>query len=84
MIGSFKNNRENYPRKCFWRQEKEIRVKFNPVLSANRRLNNWAQRVTLSRSSDCILIWYSCGTKGEISELSQAAFINLDWETGLL
>ena len=43
MIGSFKNNRENYPRKCFWTQEKETRVKFNPGLSANRPLNNWAQ-----------------------------------------
>ena len=43
MIGSFKNNRENNPRKCFWTQEKETRVKFNPGLSANRPLNNWAQ-----------------------------------------
>ena len=42
MIGSSKNNRENYPRKCFWTQEKETRVKFNPGLSANRPLNNWA------------------------------------------
>ena len=36
MIGSSKNNRENYPRKCFLTQEKETRVKFNPGLSANR------------------------------------------------
>ena len=36
MIGRCKNNRENYPRKCFWAQEKETRVKFNPRLSANR------------------------------------------------
>ena len=36
MIGSSKNNRENYPRKCFWKQEKETRFKFNPGLSANR------------------------------------------------
>ena len=27
MIGSSKNNRENYPRKCFWTQERETRVK---------------------------------------------------------
>ena len=42
MIGSSKNSRENYPRKCFWTQEKETRVKFNPGLSANRPSNNWA------------------------------------------
>ena len=42
MIGSPKNNKENYPRKCFWTQEKETRVKFNPGLSANRPSNNWA------------------------------------------
>ena len=27
IIGSSTNNRENYPRKCFWTQEKETRVK---------------------------------------------------------
>ena len=27
MIGSSKNNGENYARKCFWTQEKETRVK---------------------------------------------------------
>ena len=43
MIGGSKNNRENDPRKCFSTQEKETRVKFNPGLSANRPLNNWAQ-----------------------------------------
>ena len=42
MIGSPKNNRENYPRKCFWTHEKETRVKFNPELIANRPSNNWA------------------------------------------
>ena len=31
MIGSSENNRENYPRKCFWTDEKETRVKFNPA-----------------------------------------------------
>ena len=43
MIGSSKNNREHYPRKCFRTPEKETRVKFNPGLSANRPSNNWAQ-----------------------------------------
>ena len=42
MIGSSKNKRENYPRKCFWTEEKETRVKFNAGLSANRPSNNWA------------------------------------------
>ena len=42
MIGRCKNNRENYPRKCFWAHEKETRVKFNPRLSANRPSNNSA------------------------------------------
>ena len=45
MVGSSKNNGENYPRKCFWTQEKETRVKFNPGLSANRPSNNWALRM---------------------------------------
>ena len=48
MIGSSKNNRENYPRKCFWTQEKETRVKFNPGLSANRPSNNWALAFTFT------------------------------------
>ena len=43
MIGVSKNNRENYPRKCFRTPEKETRVKFSPGLSANRLSNNWAQ-----------------------------------------
>ena len=42
MIGSSKNNKENYPSKCFSTQEKETRVKFNPGLSANRPSNKWA------------------------------------------
>ena len=42
MIGCSKNNRENYPRKCFWTKEKETRVKFNPRSSANQLSNNWA------------------------------------------
>ena len=42
MIGSSKNNRENFPRKCFWTQEKETWVKFNPGVSTNRPSNNWA------------------------------------------
>ena len=44
MIGSSENNRENYPRKCFWTQEKDTRIKFNPGLSANRSSNNWTIR----------------------------------------
>ena len=53
MIESSKYNRENFPRKYFWKQERETRVKFNPGLSANRPSNNWdqefdaAQRKTL-------------------------------------
>ena len=43
MIGSSKNKIENYPRKYFWTQEKETRVKFDSGLSANRPSNNWAQ-----------------------------------------
>ena len=42
MTGCSKNNRENYPRKCFWTKEKETRVKFNPRSSANQLSNNWA------------------------------------------
>ena len=45
MIESSKYNRENYPRKCFWTQERETRVKFNPGSSANRPSNNWALMV---------------------------------------
>ena len=45
MIGGSKNNRENYPRKCFSTQEKETRFKFNPWLSANRPSNNWALNI---------------------------------------
>ena len=47
MIGSSKNSRENYPKKCFWTRERETRVKFNPGLSANRLSNNWAQTLLL-------------------------------------
>ena len=42
MIGSSKNNRENYPTKCFWMPEKETWVKFNPGWSTNWLSNNWA------------------------------------------
>ena len=28
-LGALKNDRQNYPRKCFWTKEKETRVKFN-------------------------------------------------------
>jgi len=53
MIGSSKNIGENYPRKCFWAQEKETRVKFNPRLSANRPSNNWAQSINYSTIKIC-------------------------------
>ena len=42
MIGSSKNNTVNYPKKCFWTQEKETKVKCNPGLSAIRPSHNWA------------------------------------------
>ena len=38
MIESSKYNVENYPRKCFWTQERETRVKFKHGLSANEQL----------------------------------------------
>ena len=41
LFCSLKNNRKNYPRKCFWTKGKETRVKFNPGLSVNRPLNHW-------------------------------------------
>ena len=50
MIGSSKNNRENYPRKYFRTQEKETRIKFNHGLSANRPLNNWANPAKISHN----------------------------------
>ena len=59
MIGSSKNKRENYPRKCFWKQEKEARVKFNPGLSANRPSNNWAlwAKFWMRGSRQCPIMW---------------------------
>ena len=49
MIGSSKNNRENYPKIIhFWAKEKGTRVKFNPGLSANWPLNNWALNLHLA------------------------------------
>ena len=57
IIGRFKNNRENYLRKCFWKQEKETRVKFNPGLSANRPSNNWGQRSSEGESRATRVAW---------------------------
>ena len=58
MIGSSKNNRENYLRKCFWTQEKETRVKFNPGLSANQPSNNWALKsIEVITQGKCIDYW---------------------------
>ena len=51
IIGRSKNNRENYPRKCFWTQEKETGVNFNPGLSANRPSNNWDLEIRIAGSS---------------------------------
>ena len=56
MIGSSKNSTENYPRKCFWTQEKETWVKFNPGLSANRPSNKWAL-VDSIRKTNCAIHW---------------------------
>ena len=48
MIGTSKNNGENYPRKFFF-QHKEMK----PGLSANRPSNNWAQKTEIQpRSQD--------------------------------
>ena len=65
MIGSSKNNRENYPRQCFWTQEKETQVKFNPRLSANRLSNNRALVIRIdyfsqrgSQNQDSTLRWF--------------------------
>ena len=54
-IGSSKNNRENYPRKCFRIQEKETHVKFSPSwrLSANPPSNNRAQMFCIAYYSYC-------------------------------
>ena len=32
MIGCSKKNGENYPRKCFWKAEKDTPIKINPEL----------------------------------------------------
>ena len=45
MIGSTKNSREIFSRKCIWTQEKEIQAKFNSGLSANRLSNNWTLNI---------------------------------------
>ena len=55
MIGSSKNNRENYLRKFFWTREKETRVKFNPRLNVNRPSNNSALK-----SKDCCKVKLLC------------------------
>ena len=57
MIGSFKNSTENYPRKCFWTQEKKTQVKFNPGLSANRPSNNWALEAQDMKKCSQIITW---------------------------
>ena len=47
MIGTAKNNRENYLRKFFSTQENKTRVKFNPGISAS---------LLLSSTGPCILL----------------------------
>ena len=36
MIGYTKENSKNYPRKCFWTEEKESQIKIQPRVSANQ------------------------------------------------
>ena len=45
MIGSSKNTGEIISENAFEHKKKKTRVKFNPVLSANRPSNNRAQRI---------------------------------------
>ena len=54
--------RENYPRKCFWTEEKETRVKFNPGFSANWPSNNWALNCKFSAPSiqSMVKVPYNC------------------------
>ena len=56
MIGGSKNSTENYPRKSFWRPEKETRVIFTPGLSTNRPSNNLAQ-VFIVAGFKCISLY---------------------------
>ena len=53
MIGYSKKNRENYATKCFRLKDKETRVKTKPMVSANRRSNNWALAVLLLALGAC-------------------------------
>ena len=81
MTGSSKNNGENYPRKCFWTQEKEIRVKFNPGLSANRPSNNWAQRFKGLENVSLVSICFPCSIWGSPIGFSGCG-ISLIWRSG--
>ena len=81
MTGSSKNNGENYPRKCFWTQEKETRVKFNPGLSANRPSNNWAQRFKGLENVSLVSICFPCSTWGSPIGFSGCR-ISLIWSSG--
>ena len=64
MIGRSKNGTENYPRECFWTQEKETWVKFNPGLSANRPSNNWAQGLNSLLAGDPLRRTVRAGLEG--------------------
>ena len=81
MTGSSKNNGENYPRKCFWTQEKEVRVKFNPGLSANRPSNNWAQRFKGLENVSLVSICFPCSIWGSPIGFSGCG-ISLIWRSG--
>ena len=47
IIGYFKKNRENCPKRAFEQRNKEICIKIWPWASANWPLNNWALHYTL-------------------------------------
>ena len=80
MIGSSKNNRENYPRKFFWTKEKETRVKrqsafeqLGPGTNAVILHNFWRPQPTLP----CFRLQYSISknTRTTVSlSLMQEAF----------
>ena len=70
MIESSKYKRENYPRKCFWTPKRETRVKFNPGLSADQPLSNWAQAYKPEPKTDD----FSVSDTGSSEEKSQCNY----------
>ena len=69
MTGSSKNN--GYLRKCFWTQEKEVRVKSNP----------WAQRFKGLENVSLVSICFPCSIWGSPIDLSGCG-ISLIWGSG--